>query len=382
MKKIILIIFILLTSGCWNYRELNNSAIATAMSIDYSNNEYEVSLLFATGKTKEETKSEITIQSAKGKTIYEAIKNISLSTPKDIYISHLSLVIISSDIAKNGLNKVFDYLLREPQSHQNFDILIAKEDSAKNILSVINPLADYPSQNIVSTIKITEQTQARITNSSFNKFISKILDKGINPVSNSITLIGDNKVGSKKEQQENSTTEAHTKLDTLGIFKEDKLITWANNEESIGINMLLGDIDSLYLTIPCINNKDNNIVITTSNYKIKNITSKKKIDVVIKLDGTLNEVCCGIDLENKEVIEYIKKETIKKLKSYTYKAIRKARNYETDIFGYGNLIYKKYPRYYKKINNWDKEFLKLDINVNIDFNLNNRGSTEYTIGGI
>ena len=162
--KYIILIILLITTGCWNYRELNETAIATAMAIDYNNNEYEVSLLFANGKTKEENKSEITINSAKGKTIYEAIKNISLSTPKDIYISHLSLVIISSSIAKNGLNKVFDYLLREPQCHQNFDILISKNSDAKSILSVLNPLADYPSQNIVSTIKITEKMQARITN--------------------------------------------------------------------------------------------------------------------------------------------------------------------------------------------------------------------------
>lgn len=376
--KLIIIFILLITTGCWNYRELNESAIATGMAIDYSKGEYEVSLLIANAKSKEETKSEITIVSGKGNSIYEAIKNISLSSPKDIYISHLSVVIISSDIAKNGLNKVFDYLLREPQSHQNFDILIAKEDSAKDILSVINPLADYPSQNITSTIKITEQLQARITNSNFIKFVSKILEKGINPVSNSIILIG--KDGTKKEQQENSITNAYTKLDTLGIFKNDKLLSWADEDESIGINMLLGDINQLYLSIPC--SKDNNIVISISNYKIKNNISKHKIDVDINMDGTLNEVSCNINLENKKNISKIKKDAISQLKTYTYKAIRKARIYETDIFGYGNLIYKKYPRYFNNINNWDNEFKKLNININIKLNLKNRGSTEYTIGGL
>ena len=97
--KILIIAILLLTTGCWNYRELNETALATGMAIDYDKGKYEVSLLFANGKTKEEDKSQITLFSAKGDTIYEAIKNISLTTPKDIYISHLSVVIISDIIA-------------------------------------------------------------------------------------------------------------------------------------------------------------------------------------------------------------------------------------------------------------------------------------------
>ena len=144
--------------------------------------------------------------------------------------------------------------------------------------------------------------------------------------------------------------------------------------------MLLGDIDNLYLTIPCY--KDNNIVITTSDYKIKNKVFKNKIDVLIKLKGTINEVNCNIDLENPNNIKDIKKKTKIKLNEYLKKAINKAKNNKIDIFGYGNLIYKKYPKYYYKIKDWDTYFKDLNININIDFNLKSRGSTEYTIGGL
>ncbi len=378
--KILILFLVLFMTGCWNYKELNETAIATGMAIDYDKGEYEVSLLFANGKTKEEDKSQITLFSARGNTIYEAIKNISLTTPKDIYISHLSVVIISDEIAKNGLTPVLDYLLREPQSHQNFYIILAKEEKAKNILSIINPLADYPSQNITSSIKITEKLQARITNASFNKFVSKLMQKGISPVTNSIILIGNEENGTKKEEQQNSVTSAFTKLDTIGIFKDDKLVSWTTNDESIGINMLLNDIESLYLEIPCDNN--NNIIVSTSSYKINNVISKNKINVNIKTNGLINEVGCNIDLQQPNNIEDIEKQAEKKLKDYTYKAIKKAKIYDTDIFGYGNMIYKKYPRYFNNIKDWNKEFQELSINVNIDLNLNNKGALEQTIGGL
>lgn len=379
MKKI-LIIYVLLfyLTGCWNYRELNDYAIVTGMAIDYADNKYEVSLLFSSSKkTDKDQDSIITLYSDTGDSIYEAIKKISLSIPKEIYISHLSTVIISDTLARNGVTPVLDYLLREPQSHQNFFIILSKDSKAKDILSVIAPMADYPSQNITSTIKITEQLQGRITNANFNKFISRIIQKGISPISNSIILIGNKDSGTKKEEQENSITSAQTKLDTIGIFKGDKLIDWANIEESIGINMLVGDVKVLYFDLPCNNNKT---IITTNKYKINNKVEKNKIVVEITAKGMINEVGCNIDLQDNKVITKLQEEAKDKMKEYAYKAISKAKLLKTDIFGYGNMIYKKYPEYFNNIEDWNEYFPNLDIIVNIDFNLEEKGALEQTIG--
>ena len=250
MKKLLIILLLICLTGCWNYRELNEYAIVTGLAIDYTDNMYEVSLLFANGKKSETEENQITVSSDKGNTIYEAINNIGLSTPKEIYISHLSVVIISEEVARLGVQPILDYLLREPQSHENFYIIIAKDTKAKNTLSVLAPQSDYPSQNITSSIKVNEQLQGRITNASFNEFVSKLLQKGFNPISNSIIIIGNEEKGTKKLEQENSRVSAYTKLDKIAIFKEDKLVDFASTDEGIGINMLLGNIKSLYLTIP------------------------------------------------------------------------------------------------------------------------------------
>ena len=45
MKKLLIIIFCLLISGCNNYRELNNIAVVSALGIDYKDNMYNVSVL-------------------------------------------------------------------------------------------------------------------------------------------------------------------------------------------------------------------------------------------------------------------------------------------------------------------------------------------------
>lgn len=378
MKKLLIILtFILFLTGCWNYRELNDYAIATGMAIDYEDGEYEVSLLFANGSNKEDEDTQVTVTSEKGKTIYEAIKNISLSMPKEIYISHLSVIVFSEDMAINGLTPALDFLLRDPQSHQNFYLIVAKDTKAKDTLTILTPLADYPSQNITANIKITEKLQGRITNASFNKFVSKILQKGSNPISNSIIIVGNEEDGTKKEEQENSVASAYTKLDTLGLFKSDKLVGWTTMEESIGINMLLGDVEVLYLDLPCNND---NLVITSTSYKVKNNVEKDKITVNISANGMINEVGCSVNLEDPKNIREYEQKAEEKMKEYTNMAINKAKNLKTDIFGYGNMIYKKYPNYFNSINDWDEVFPNLKIDINVKFTLEHKGSLEQTIG--
>lgn len=378
MKKLIIsLCLLLLMTGCWNYQELNDFAIVTGMAIDYSDNKYEVSLLIANGKKKEEKDAQITISTQTGSTIYDAIENISLATPKELYISHLSVVVISEELAKKGLNPTLDFLLREPQSQQNFYLILAKDNKAKDMLSILAPLSDYPSQNITASIKVTEQLQGKIANASFNKFVGKIIEKGINPVANSLILVGNENDGTKQEDQENSVVSAYTKLDTLGIFKGDRLMGWATKDESIGINMLLGDVDTLYLTLPCQKDK---IVVSSTNYKIKNNINKDKVTVTLKATGMINEVGCSIDLEDPKTIKIYEKKAAKKMKDYAEKAIKKAKNLKTDIFGYGYQIYHKYPKYFKTIDDWDKTFSHLEINIQTEFKLNTKGILEQTIG--
>lgn len=377
MKKLLIVLLTLFLSACWDYRELNEYAIVTGMAIDEVDNKYEVSLLLSNGKKQEDNKTQIKIYSGSGKTISEAIKNISLTMPKKIYLNHLAIIVVSDKIAKKGVTPILDYLLREPQSYQNFNIVFSKDTKAKDILSIINPLSDYPSQNINEIIKINEKEQGRITNSSFNKLITTILLKGKHPIVNSIIILGNKSNGVKKEEAENSITSAYTKLDTIGIFKNDKLIEWSTVDESIGINLLLNDVKNIYLEIPCQNNY---ITITTDKIKSKKTIQKNKIKTVINIRGNINEVGCNIDINDSNEINKIEKETKKILYNYIEKAIIKAKNLETDIFGFGNLIYKKYPKFFESINDWDSYFKELDIEVELNFKINKTNVLKQTIG--
>lgn len=375
-KKLIILFIILLTTGCWNYRELNEFAIVTGMAVDYQNNKYELSFLIANGNKNENQQAQTSILTGSGTSIYDAFKDISLMSPKELYISHLSVVIISEEVAKKGIENLIDYLLRDPQSHQNFYMVIAKNNKAKDVLSILSPLADYPSQNITSNVATSEKLQGKISDASFNLFITKYFEKGFEPIMNSITIIGNENKGQTTESQNKTKQDAYTKLDTIALFNKDKLVGWATKEESTGIDMILGEIETIYFNIPC---KQQYSVVVSNNYKVDYKIEKNKITINSNMEGSLIEVGCDINLESEKEIKKLEKRVENEMKKYINQALKLAQYHKTDIFGFGNLIYKKYPEYYSKISNWNERFSNLNIEINTYFKFTSKGTLEQSI---
>ena len=142
MKKLLIIIFCLLISGCNNYRELNNIAVVSALGIDYKDNMYNVSVLVKDNAKNDENKT--SIYTYEGKSLDEAIKKIGLLASKTLYFIDLDLLVISKN-ATSKLQNIMDYLSRDSNVGVNFYILCDNnfEDSFKLMQNKDNVYGDY-----------------------------------------------------------------------------------------------------------------------------------------------------------------------------------------------------------------------------------------------
>lgn len=381
MKKIIISLFILfLLGGCYNYKELNDYALATGMAIDYENNKYKVSFLISNSpknSTESDTQFQTVVYSGKGKSIFEAVKNIGLISPKQLYIGHLSVVIVSEEAAKKGLYKSLEFLLTDAQSKKDFFVVLAKDTKAANILKITTPLADFPSQEIADNIESTDDLQASVTAVDFNKLLYQLINKGTNPVLNGIKIIGSVKKGEKQSNLEKSSLNSYIKIDTLGLFKDDKFIDWTTKNESRGINIINNNITEMYINLKC---KDGNIVVNTEHIKTEaNINKKGIIDINVKGKGILNELTCNINIEDKNEIKKIEKKVNKKINKLIKEALVKAQENKTDIFGFGMKYKQNYPKDYKIIKDWDEYFSHSKYKVKTNITIEDTGSLQQSI---
>lgn len=386
MKKIIIsIIFLFSLTGCWNYHELNNYSIVTGIAIDKAENGYEVSVLISNTPKNEtnsnDNSSKIVVYSGTGDTVFTAIKDIGLISAKELYIGHFAVLIISEDVAKEGVNPVVDLFLRESSSKKNFSIVISRDCKAKDTLKIITPLSSFPSQNIADNLLSTSQLQGIVSNITFNELLSNLKRNGIENAINSINIIGNVEAGSNKENIEDSEPKTYVKLGTLGLFKDDKLIYWTNKEESVGINTIKDKAKEMYIEL---NYKKSKVVIETTNVKTKidvNIINNNPIvNISVNGESKFVEAIGDVDLKDDKVIKSIKHLMNKQVIDYVNQGISAAKNSNTDIFGFGLMIYQKYPDYY----NQNKEILSnifnnIEINVKSNIIIKTTGSSSNSL---
>lgn len=381
MKKIILSLVILITlNGCWNYNELNDFSIATGMAIDFTEDgNYLVSFLISNAKKMESNSTNAQYQavlySGKGETIYEAIKDIGLISPKQLYIGHLNSIVVSEEVAKNGLYDSLEFLLEDSQSKKNFYVVLAKDSSAKDILSITTPMTDFSSQTISDNIESSYRLQGSIISKTFNDVIYELINDGIDTSISSYIAVGDIKNGVTLDNLESTEPNAYIKLNNLGIFKGDKLVAWADKSKSRGINIINNDVTELYLTIDC---DGGHIVVNTTKLKTDSNVTKNSIKIKTTGIASINEITCNINLEKDENINKIKKEVDKQVEDLIYDGFTFAQKYESDVFGFGLSLYRNNKKDYENID-WYEQYKKIKPDINVDIDIKTSGTLQQSI---
>lgn len=386
MKKLVLSLIILFClSGCWNYKELNDYSIVSGVAIDKVGDEYETSVLISNlpknNSDKSSSESNVVVYSGKGASIFDSLKKIGLISPKELYFGSFSVLIISEEVAKDGINNAVDFFIRYPSSRKNFYVALARDVKAKDTLKILTPLSSFPSQNITDNINSTKNLQGTIFSLDFNHLLSNILTDGIEPTINCIEIKGDIEKGSSQENLESSEQESYTKLGNIGIFKDDKLVDWANHDESLGINIINGKINEMYLDLEY---DDGYVVVDSTSFStdvsVELKDNKPIVNINLSGEARIIEVKGKIDLKDSDVIEELQKKANKKIKKQVNKALKLAIENETDIFGFGKMFCQEYPDYFKSVKKeWNNNLGNVEFKIKSDLMLKNKVSSKNSL---
>lgn len=91
---------------------------------------YKVGIQIMNAKKDEESDSSlITFYEASGKTIYDALEKIMLDSPKELYLGHNEVVVISEELLKENPLNYLDYFMRDPGSEKILQLWFQKKKS-------------------------------------------------------------------------------------------------------------------------------------------------------------------------------------------------------------------------------------------------------------
>lgn len=377
---LLMILSIVLLSGCWDRAELQDLDIVSAIGIDEGSddveNRYQVTVqivnegqISGATQTGQAGMSPVTTYSATGSTISEAIRKIAPMAPQDLFFPHVQLMVIGEKMARNeGIQDLFDLIERDSQFRTLFPILIVRDHTAKTLLQITTPLESIPSTKIVGGLESSKKVWGEYASTRADQVIQQLNGEQANITG--VVINGNPEEGNNLTNIQRITPEADVEIKGLAIFKKGKLKEWLEEDTARGATWINNELTETIVNLDCEKDKKGLAVdIMRSNAKIKSKIKNKKpvIHLTIRTEGHISEVHCPVDLSKHKTIEKLEKQLEKEIKEEVMLAIEAAKEQKADIFRFGETINRKDPKLWKKIEGkWSDEiFPETEVNVNI-----------------
>ncbi|KRE59773.1 Ger(x)C family spore germination protein [Paenibacillus sp. Soil750] len=383
-KLTVLILCLLMLTGCWSRRELNELLIVLGVGVDWKDGEYLVSFQVVnpseiSAQRRGGDRPPSTLYQGRGKTMFEAARSLTAEAPRKVYMGHLQLYVIGEELAKRGVKDFLDNSVRDNELRMDFNIVVARGDMAENILKLFTPVEKLPSYSMQQSLQTSQKSWAPTVAMTMDEALNKLSGKGFELALTGIKLIGDPSMGKSKINVEFFQPPSRYRYTGIAVFKEDKLIGWLNEQESKGYTDITNNLDSTSIEIPCAEQKYMGIEITSSESKLKASVQNGKpvIDVSIRSEANIvGRQCRDVDLTDPKTIKRLEQETKQIIQSNVEATVARAKKMKSDIIGFGSQLGKDQPTYWKQVKDtWNDEmFPQTNVNYKIELFIRKTGT--------
>ncbi|RTE08934.1 Ger(x)C family spore germination protein [Paenibacillus whitsoniae] len=382
MRKLLwiaLIMFLLLLPGCWDRVEIDQRGFVTGVAVDQGAQRDDEQ-----GQTAKTTKYFGTYQiiipaglkqtsgtsgtagttkggtyfnlGASGNTMPAITAKIASETSRSPYFEHLQIIVISSELLRTptSLADILDYFLRNNEIRRGVKILIS-EGPAKKVLSIDAKNEKYPINYVESTI---------------------------NNIKNNNNMVPATRIGDLHEQlikdvsytiQKVSSSGGGISLTGAAVFSpQNQFIGFLNNEETLGLNLLKGDVRGGDLETQ-VEGQLINFTFDNENSRFRAVIADNKVQkliVSIKAEGSLNKSSHEFDLTDEKIVNLLEQEVEHRVEQVSLNTISVLqKKYKKDVVGLGEYLNQNHYRQWKTMekdwNDGDHLFSTMDIEVHV-----------------
>jgi len=379
VKKIIIsaIAISILLSGCWDLVESEKLGMITLIGIDSSSNDQIKLVLQELSEQKQASggqqggvapKTPVRIHEAVAPTISEAVEIINASNYHRIYFSHVNAIILSEElVSTKGIGTFIDYFERTPDIRRNVWLLISMEGQFDKIFSTsINLQEGNDTGKIIRGIIANKSKNSFLSANNLGDFLNLFWETGSEPYTSGISLVEIKAGKSIQAAGSSETTNYDLSIGNTAVFKKDKLAGWMDNNESVGLLWVKGEIKGGRITIR-VDEKELSLKIIRMDSDIKPVIAdgKMQMNIRVNVESNIAESQVNLDFTNKQVSEKIENLLAEEVKKQILAALDKTKHLKSDIFGFGNYFFSKYPKAWQQIEASGYDYYK-NIMVNID----------------
>lgn len=381
----ILCIQLVITTGCWDRKELNDRSIWLATGWDAGDKKDEIQIcgqiaIPANMQSQSgggsggggKSESYVTV-SAKGTDVQDALENQQDKLSREAYFGQRRVVLYGEKFAKHGLKQEIDINSRSSDVSIRTDSFVVKGDTALNALNQSNPFESPPA---VAALKIHEHAGGR-GDESYLDFIRAANSDGIRPT---MPIIEIDYFQHGNKEAEGEAAKPILRLAGLAVFDPDlKLVGYLNMSEDRDFLWVTGSLKKKKISVSMGGESNASMDLTKIKGKIIPEMSKGQITFTVELsgEGLIIENNNNLDIDKRKNSQLVKHAMEEQTKEEVMATIKKVQQeFGLDIFGFGEAVHKKYPQQWKKVKkDWDHYFAEADISVNVELKILRVGMT-------
>ena len=416
MKKLVLLLFCVLLSSCYDNREPNDIAYATAIGIDKGDEKnYNITIQYAkpynisggeSGGTGKDIMSSVTVEAPD---IYSGIGLGNHIISKSFDLSHLRLFVFSKDIAQEGISDFIETISRSKEIRPNVFTAVA-DGKASEYLSKASPSVDINPAKYYQLI--FGKNDYRAIPQSFSQDLYFYINL---PEKNSVLPLvavpqnAESKgkgEGSEEPEKEKPNPEhekapeekdiyeftvhnykagevevysnSNSEVSGGAVFKGDKMVGELGLIDAQIYNMLTEDVSRNYISFKTDKSGGLVTVLLDKEDRAKISYNKSAHTSKVSLRLGADFVSLPDDYIAEKDIEHFEAFAEAGIKREIKKFIKKTQNvFDSDIVGFGLFAKSKFlTREEFEKYDWEEKYRTMDVDVEIELNVRRTGLTQ------
>ncbi len=385
----IVVLLIIILSGCWSRRELDESYVVLAFGIDRVEEQYEVTVQAVDPYQMSQQRAmsgrtPVTAFSMRAPTVLEALRKMTTTSSRRMYAGHLLMVIFDEATAKEGLQPAMDLLLRENEIRPDFTLAVIRNYRARDVLEIFTPTEILPALDLHKSLYTSERVWAPTSATLFLEFIAAMAKDGRDPVITGLQLEGDVKKAKSMQNLEHIRPMGQFKYTGIGVFRGDRLVGWLNKDDSRAYSYINNHIYTSVISMPCPrmddDDEDEYFLVEITRSKVNQIPSivddHPHMKLEVNAESNIAEFACThINLTDEQDFMELQHVVTDKMEQIFTNGINTAKEkYGADIFGFGESIHRKYPEIWAEWKkDWTEQFKRLTFELEMNVHLNRFG---------
>jgi len=353
-------------SGCLGAREINDLEIVIGMGVDKEKDSEDILLTAqvvkvdaaggGSGNSSDGGGSKAFWNvSSKGSSIFDAVREMTHKTGNRLFISHNQAVIFGNDLAAEGLQDYIDFFLRAHEMRPTALILIA-EKKASDLMDAKPETEKYPAMNIAKFVE-NYGYKSHFYKVNMKDFASCLMSGTTAPLVPLLSIV---------EEKEGKDIY----VSGMVAIKNGKMVGKLNHDEVRGVLWVLDKVESGVITVSSPNEQGKAVLeIIKAKSKVKPELKDGKIvmNIKIKEESSLSEQTTTENLANDKALKKLQENSAEVIRQEVMAAFEKSRELKADIFGFGDLLHKKYHKEWNTFKEyWDEIYQTIELRIEVE----------------